>query len=265
MKPLRDLRLSTKLLILIEVTTGSYSKLKQIADKLGITVQGVSEYMRIMESEGLIQRVHGEYKATKKGVQVLHENIRELKEFIDETMEKMDIIDVCAAIAKTPVKKGEKVGIFMENGILTAYEGRQSRSTGTAMADADIGDDVPIKDLEGMVDLRFGRLCIVELPSTREGGTRRIRGEDVSTVFASFNPGKVGALDIVGRALLNKRGLRCDFEFAPVTSVIEAVQRGIDVLVVGSTDSVYKLISTIDENNAVSQDKIEYTLVSLAK
>ncbi len=33
----------------------------------------------------------------------------------------------------------------------------------------------------------------------------------------------------------------------------------------GKTDNVYKMISTIDEINAVSQDKIEYNLISLVK
>lgn len=265
MRILRDLRLSTKLLILIEVTTGSYSRLKQIADKLGITIQGISEYVRIMDSEGLIHHINGEYKATKKGVQFLHENIREFKEFVDRTMERLEIIDICVAIAKTSIKKEEKVGLFMENGVLTAYVNKPSRSTGIAVSDAEIGDDVPIKDLEGIVDLRLGALYILELPSMREGSTHRIRAEEVKKVYSDFKPHKIGALDVVGLALLNKLGLTCDFEFAPIDSAIEAVLRGIDVMVVGSTDNVYKMVSTIDEINAVSQDKIEYSFISFAQ
>ncbi len=265
MRILRDLRLSTKLLILIEVTTSSYSRLKQIADKLGITIQGISEYVRIMDSEGLIQHINGEYKATKKGVQFLHENIRELREFVDRTMERLEVIDICVAIAKTSIKKGEKVGLFMENGILTAYLNKPSQSTGIAVSDAETGDDVPIRDLEGIVDLRLGALYILELPSIREGRTYRIQVEEVKKVYSDFSPNKIGALDVAGLALLNKLGLTCDFEFAPIISTIEAVQRGIDVMVVGATDNVYKMISTIDEINAVSQDKIEYNLISLVK
>ena len=265
MKILRDLRLSTKLLILIEITTGSYTKLQPIADKLGITIQGVSEYMRIMHSEGFIQRINGEYRATKKGVQFLHENMRELREFVDRTMAELDIVEVCAALAKTPIKKGEKVGLFMEEGILTAYSGKPSKSVGLSMSDAEIGDDVPVKDLEGMVDLRLGVLYIVELPSIRDGGTHNVQEEEVKKVYSSYNPDKIGALDIVGRVLLNKIGIVCNFEFSPVTSVIEAVHRGFNVMVVGSCDAVSEMVSTIDEANTVSLDKINYELVSFAK
>lgn len=265
MKILRDLRLSTKLLILIEVTTGSYSKLRQIADRLDITIQGVSEYMKIMHAEELIQRIDGEYRATKKGVQFLHENIRELKEFLDRTLDQLDIVEVCAALARTPVKKGEKVGLFMENGMLTAYTDKKSRSTGIAVSDAQAGDAIAVRDLEGMVDLHLGSLYIVELPSIRDGGTCGIQEEKVRAIYQTFNPDKIGALDVVGRVLLNKLSLGCDFEFASVISAIEAVQKGLDVIVVGSADAVSKMIATLDEINTASMDKIEYKLLSFVK
>jgi len=101
-----DLRLNTKLLILLEITIVSHSKLKPIADRLGITVQGISEYIKIMQSEGLVHITGGGYKATKKGVQFLHENIRDLKEFVERTMKRLEVIDLCAAIAKTRIKEG---------------------------------------------------------------------------------------------------------------------------------------------------------------
>ena len=265
MKILRDLRLSTKLLILIEITTGSYTKLQPIADKLGITIQGVSEYMRIMHSEGFIQRINGEYRASKRGVQFLHENMRELNEFVDRTMAELDIVEVCAAVAKTPINKGEKVGLFMEEGILTAYSGRPSKSVGLSMSDAEIGDDVPVKDLEGMVDLSLGKLCIVELPSIRDGGTHNVQEDEVRRVYSDFNPDKIAALDIVGHVLLSKLGITCDFEFSPTTSAVEAVHRGLNVMVVGSCDAVNEMISTINEANTVSLDKIDYELISFVK
>ena len=218
-----------------------------------------------MQSEGLIQNISGEYKATKKGVQLLHKNIRELKEFVDKAMERLDIVDVCAAIAKTPIKKGEKVGLFMEKGFLTAYSNKPSKSTGIAMSEVQIGDDLAIKDLEGVIELSFGEFYIIELPSIRDGGTHKISVEKVKKIYSSFKPDKIGALDIIGFTLLNKLGLKCDFEFAPINPVIEAVQKGLNVMVIGSTDNVHKMTSIVNEINTSSLDKIEYKLISFVK
>jgi Predicted transcriptional regulator len=261
MKILRDLRLNTKLLILLEITIVSHSKLKPIADRLGITVQGISEYMKIMQSEGLVHITGGGYKATKKGVQFLHENIRDLKEFVERTMKKLEVIDLCAAIAKTRIKEGERVGLFMENGILTAYSNRSSGSMGTAMFDAGVGEDLGIKDLEGVIELLPGKLCIIELPMIEEGGTHKIDTKKAKSL--TFKPDRIGALDIVGLSFINELNLKCDFEFAPMNSTIEAVQRGMNVMVAGSAESVHKMILAIDEINSASSDKIEYTLLFL--
>jgi len=77
MKILRDLRLITELLILLDVINNPHVKLKNIAEKLDITVQGASEYLRRMRKEGFIQNIGGEYKATKKGIEFLHTNFSE--------------------------------------------------------------------------------------------------------------------------------------------------------------------------------------------
>lgn len=265
MKILRDLRTSTKLLILSEITTDSYSKLKPIADKLAITIQGVSEYMKIMQAEGLVQTIGGEYKATTKGVQLLHDNIRQLKDFVDKTMERLDIIDVCTAIAKTPVKKGETVGLFMECGILTAYSKKKSKSTGIAMSDVAVGEDLGVTGLEGVVELSSGTLFIIELPTIRDGGSRKVALEKVRKKISAFKPDRIAALDITGLALIDKLGLKCDFEFAPINPAIEAVQKGLSVMAVGSTGSVHNLFSAIDEANAASEVKMKYELLSFNK
>ena len=187
MKILRDLRLSTKLLILLEITRKPRIKLKTIADKIGISIQGVSEYLKIMSEEELVQNIGGEYKATNKGVQFLHKHFSELKNFVDKSIEKLNLIEVCCAIAKTKINKGDKVGLFMENGILTAYAGKKSKSVGTAISDACIDEDIPIKNLEGIVELTQGKLCIIEIPSIRDGGSRNINIEDFCSLIKSYS------------------------------------------------------------------------------
>ena len=64
MKLLRDKSFSTQILILYELYTKSYSKLTPLADKIGITQQAISEYMKKLMLHDLVQKIDGEYKPT---------------------------------------------------------------------------------------------------------------------------------------------------------------------------------------------------------
>ncbi len=68
MELLRNLRVTTRLLFLFEVTTTRHTRLRTIAERLGMTVQGVSEYANGLQVDGLLVLADGEYRATKKGV-----------------------------------------------------------------------------------------------------------------------------------------------------------------------------------------------------
>lgn len=265
MKILRDLRLSTELLILLEVINNPHLRLKTIAEKLDITVQGASEYLRRMKKEGFIQNIGGEYKATKKGIEFLHSNFSELKKFVDLKIAELNIIDVCAAIAKTPIKKGDEVGLFMENGILTAYSGRKSDSKGTALSDADVDEDVAVKDLDGMVSLSPGMMHIVRLPSIREGGSNSVSIDEVNGLYKRLSPNKIGALDVVSIAVLKKAGIKPDFEFAPLSAAVEAAEKGLNVMLFASSDQINGVVSTIEGINTDIEDKIIYEILSLGK
>src|SRR6266699_3863843 len=79
MQLLRDLREATTMLVLYSVTTERHTHLRSLADELGMTVQGASEYVRRMIEQGLLQHVDGEYRATKKGVELLLGRFLELR------------------------------------------------------------------------------------------------------------------------------------------------------------------------------------------
>ena len=132
MNILRDKRLTTKILILLELTTNPHHrfKFKTLAEKFDMTVQAVSDYFKIMKKEGLVMKVRGMYKPTQKGILFLHSNFYEIRDFIDEQMHKLSIIDVCTAVAGGRLKPGDRVGLFMEGGELKAYKNRSSTSMG---------------------------------------------------------------------------------------------------------------------------------------
>ncbi len=262
MKILRDLRLSTELLILLEVIKNPHIKLKDIAEKLDVTVQGASEYLRRMKKIGFIQDVGREYRATKKGIEFLHTNFSELKNFVDIKIAELNIIDVCAAIAKTPIKKGGEVGLFMENGVLTAYLGRRSKSKGTALSDAKIDEDVAIKDLDGMVSLEPGKIHILKLPSIRDGGSHSVSIEWVRGQYNTISPNRVGVMDVVSQAVAKKAKLDIDFEFSALFASVEAAEKGLSVMLLASDDQIHTIVSTIEDTNKQIEDKIDYEILS---
>src|SRR5207249_1770849 len=77
------LRVTTRLLFLFEVTTTRHTRLRTIAERLGMTVQGVSEYANGLQVDGLLVLADGEYRATKKGVELLHDQFVSLRGFVD--------------------------------------------------------------------------------------------------------------------------------------------------------------------------------------
>jgi predicted transcriptional regulator len=265
MKILRDLRLSTELLILLEVIKDPNVKLKKIAEKLDITVQGASEYLRRMKKEGMIQDIGREHRATKKGIEFLHSNFSELKKFVELRISELNIIDVCAAIAKTPIKEGDEIGLFMENGTLTAYSGKGSKSKGTALSDAEIDEDVAIRDLDGMVSLSPGKMHVVRLPSIREGGSSSVSVSWVNSLYNSLKPHKIGIMDVVSQAVAKKAGFKVDFQFAPLSASIEALEKGLSVMLFSSSDQINVVISNLEEINSTREDKINYEILSPEK
>jgi len=251
---LRDLRESTQLLFLYEVTTRRHTRLRTIAERLGMTVQGASDYAHGLESENLVQVVNGEYRATKKGVERLHAQMRELREFVERARRELTVIDVASAIGATGVRAGEAVGLFMERGQLRAYAGRDSPSRGVAVFDGARGDDVAVAELQGIVELHPGRITIWRVPSARSGGTRRIRAAPPKG--GPFD--LIGYLDAVGQVAARKLGLRPTAEFGVVPAAIEAAERGLRVLLLSPEDRVPEVVGAIEEANRRLEEPIPY-------
>ncbi len=264
MKLLRDLKETTKLLTLLEIVNARPRALQTISSKLGITVQGMSDYVRGMTEEGLVKKISGEYRATKKGVELLESRMFELKEFVDSSIKQLEIIDICGAIAGNDVRKDEEVGLFMEDGVLVAYSGRDSPSRGIAMNDSRKGEDVAVKDPSGMVSLKPGRITVLQIPSLQDGGTHKVSITDAKKVLKELQYDKVAIMDVVSRALLNALDIKPDFDFAPLPSSFEAAQKGMDVAIIASGETVPLVISELEAENSRLEDPIQYEVKTLA-
>ncbi|MFO8133103.1 MAG: hypothetical protein R6U10_04120 [Thermoplasmatota archaeon] len=260
---LREKALSTRVLILLEIATGRHSRLASIADQIGITRQAVSDYTKKMRDDDLVRVVDGEYKATVQGIQFMHRHLLDLKQFLDDTLAKLNIVESDTALAGNTIARGDPLGLFMEDGVLTAYSGRESSSKGTARRAAAPGEDVAIDDMEGIMQYELGTIHLYELPGPRDGGTRALNIDDLAAALDAAAPDRIAVADVVARAALHKAGRSYDIELAPHHAALEAAQRGLDVAILGWSTSIEEALAAIQEFNGSSVERVSYTVTSL--
>ena len=248
------------MLILLEIVTGHHFRQAAIAEKVGVTKQAVSEYLKKMRDDNLVTVIAGEYKATMRGTQLLHTQLLNLKYFLDASMQKLEIIETGAALAGNAIDKGATVGLVMKDGRLMAYSGKNATSSGVAMNDAQPGDDVVIKYLNGMVSLQTGTIHVIELPTPEEGGCRLVDAESIKNKLTDLSPDRVGMMGVVATAVVNKISWPYDFEFAAAAAAIEAAQRGLTVAVVCSGNEREGMLAAIEEYNSSSVTSLQYEI-----
>ncbi len=262
MNVLRDLRESTQVLFLYEVTANRHTRLRTIAERLGMTVQGVSDYAHRLESEGLLTSAGGEYRATKKGIDFLQGRLRELRAFVEQASHSTAFVETTTALAGAAIHRGDRVGLFMEDGLLAAYPGRASASVGAATEDADKGEDVAVRSLQGIVTLAPGRITLARVPASR-ATAKRIRPESSGKILRQARGACVATMDVEGVVTARRLRLRPRIEFAPLAGTVAAAERGVDVLLILPEMRVAEAIQAIEAANERREDKIPYESVAL--
>ena len=113
---------------------------QEIAEKLGVTPQAISEYIRELVDEGMVSASgRGNYEVTKSGIEWVLANAESLESYARHI--RRDIIQqvsVWTAIAAEDLRAGDEVGVYMKAGFL--YAGKQPlAATGSVVADAKNG------------------------------------------------------------------------------------------------------------------------------
>ena len=260
---LRDKGEFTRFQILFEVMRNQpHVKQKDISDALGITIQAVSKYFKKLTKEGLMEAgsERADYRLTPEAVEKLREEIKYLERYVTSIKREMKVERYFPAMATKPIKAGEKVGLMTKKGVLyaVAESNPASEAFGIATTDASRGEDVGLKDLQGKLKLSQGKILIVKLPSIRQGGSRAVDVAKVRAFYEEFQPDRIGVMGAVGRAVLNKLGLKADIEFGISRAVALAASRGLNVFVLVVGRMVNRMIEEIDAANMKSAVDIIY-------
>jgi putative transcriptional regulator len=259
-EPLRDMKRNTELLILTELIEKPSMKMKEMAHKLGVTVQAISQYLASMKKTGLLRNGGDSLRPTRKGMQALQEHFTAIKGRVDTILRRISVIDSCVALAEGRVAKGTRVGLLMRNGVLVALPGRKASSTGTALESSDDGEDVLVGELEGIVDLKLGRLTLLEVPSEREGGSKSADAAKATKIIGGAGKGMIVAGDIVSIALARRCNVRYPVIHAPLEYAMSALCKGVDVMFCGTKENAGLVLAAVRDLKKETGYEIKWEL-----
>lgn len=249
----------TKFQILIEVAAHQPNvRQKEIAEKIGVTPQAVSEYIKELVAEGLVSsegRVR--YRITKQGVEWVLENAAEMKRYARFVMSDIiSHVSTWTAIADEDVDAEQEVYLTMRKGLLYVSTQDVTNATGTTISNALKGEDVGVTDLMGLIDLENASITVCKIPRVERGGSKNVDLERLKNLVKSKS--YLATIGVESLIALRRVGREPDVMFGAKESVIEAAFHGLSSLVLAIDEEVPGILSRLE-----SED-LEYELVDLS-
>ena len=256
---LRSKRTATRYQILVEIADRQPAVNQQeIADAIGVTAQAVSGYLQDLVEEGYVTKHgRGRYEATKEGVDWLISRTDDLDQFVQHVSERViGQVEVETAVATTAITDGETVSLSMQDGVLRAVAGGAGSATAVAVTDADAGRDVGVTNVEGVVDYDLGSVTIVSIPRVQHGGSSAVDPERIAGMTEDHDLLAVGGVEAIAAAAA--ADVDPDVRYGSTAAVREAAAKGLDVLLVSTTDLVPAHTDTLRDQN------LSYEVVDVA-
>ncbi len=213
-----------------------------MARQLDLTTQAVSVQAQELLDAGLAVDDDG-LRPTPQGIEMLHGDTEALTAAVQGLRAPVADIETLSAVASTHIQAGQVVGLWMRGGDLVADPARVGNSRGIAVAAAAPGDEVCVRNPQGVVELTPGTIHIIRVPEPDQGG--------IATVaMGALSPhhGLVAAVG-TGATILARRMGRLDMPFAGADAALNAAQRGLDVRLYVSGDQVADALRVIEAGN----------------
>ena len=249
---LRNKNLTTRFQILVEIANaGPTVQQREVAQNLNITPQAVSDYIAQLSGEGLlVAEGRSRYRVTNQGVNWIIKTLRELGDYNTFIQRAITNLSICAAIAEDDLKKGQKVGLEMKDGLLFASASQEHEASGITITGAKAGEDVGITGIEGIVPLEVGRVTILRVPGIQRGGSSKVNYDILKQSLAKSD--LVTALGLEALAALRKTGAQFQ-HYGAVAAAIEAAKSGLKPLVVCVDSETADLIARLEKESIAYQ------------
>lgn len=255
---LKSKNLATKFQIMVEIAAHQPNiQQKDIAPRLGITSQAVSEYIRELIKDGwLSSQGRSRYKVTKEGVDWILQMSRQLHSYAWFVSKAVADISTTTAIADSDLSAGQPASLYMNDGLLFASNAiRGKGAKGITVTEAKKGQDVGIRNIEGVIKLQPAKVMIGKIPNVQDGGSG---STDLARLKREVKEARlVAALGTEALVALRQIGVKPDYVHGVREAAIEAAYCGLSFLVVCSADKVSILVPRLEEEN------MDYEIVDL--
>ena len=248
---LQDKSQATKFQIIVEIAAGQPGiQQKEIASKLNISPQAVSQYIEKLIEEGFVTSDgRSRYCLTKEAVNWILKTLRELESYSSSVKKTVTNLTTCAAVAESDLKKGQTVGLEMEYGILVAKSISKQGAEGATIADARKGEDVGISNIDGIIPLERGKITIVIVPVIQKGGSNNVNLDRLKHITSRKR--LYGAIGIEALITLRKIGIEPQYFYGVAEAAIEAARSGLPFLAVCTDDAVPELLKKLEDERLV--------------
>ncbi len=246
---LKSKNLASKFQILLEIAANQPTiHQKEVAKKLEITSQAVSEYVKELIGDGWLSSTgRSKYKVTKEGVDWILKMARQLQTYTLFVNKIVADISVSTAIATNDLYSGQLVSLYMKDGLLFASDvvsGNGAR--GITVTRAKNGEDIGISNVEGVINLGLSSVTIFKIPGIRKGGSRNTDIFVLKNKIPQSN--LVGALGIESVVVLKQAGIKPDYLYGVKEAVVEMTYHGLAVLIVCVDYEISALEERLKEN-----------------
>ncbi|VVB64541.1 MarR family protein [uncultured archaeon] len=255
---LQSKRESSRFQILVEIAAHQPNlRQKEVAERLGVTPQAISEYIKELVANGLVTTDgRMRYSITKEGVEWLLEGAAELKRYARVVMEDIiSHVSVWTALAESDLAEGERVSLEMRGGLLYANRKEGIEASGITISDARAGEDVGVSDLKGLISLDEGVIIVAKVPRVQAGGSRKVDVDALKTLVSGEK--MIGALGVEALVALRKAGREPDVIFGAKESAVEAAFHGINSVIASVDEQVPSLLERLESEG------LKYELVDL--
>lgn len=257
---LQSKRDSSRFQILVEIAAHQPNlRQKEVAERLGVTPQAISEYIKELVADGLVTTDgRMRYSITKEGVEWLLDGAAELKRYARVVMEEIiSHVSVWAAIADEDLDEGEKVSLEMRGGLLYANHKPGIDAGGITISRARAGEDVGVSDLRGLISLDEGHITVCKVPRVQAGGSRKADLEKLSAAMDGCQ--MIGSLGTEALIAIRKTGREPDVIFGAKGSAVESAYHGINCVIVSVDEQVPDLLNRL-ESEGLKYELIDLTL-----